>query len=71
MFNEKYLKTEVKSYDGKINVNFHENRIPKEGLHGLFLSVIFIYSVVKMGKNYYFIWVKKIHKYFWKSVSML
>ena len=29
--NEKYLKAEIKSYNGKINTNFHSNKIPKEG----------------------------------------
>ena len=29
--NEKYLKLEIKSYNGKINPNFHKNKIPREG----------------------------------------
>ena len=29
--NEKYLKAEIKSYNGKINTNFHSNKMPKEG----------------------------------------
>ena len=29
MCNEKYLKAEIKSYNGKINTNFHNNKIPK------------------------------------------
>ena len=28
---EKYLKAKVKSYNGKINTNFHNNKMPKEG----------------------------------------
>ena len=31
VYNEKYLKTKIKSYNGKINTNFYENKIPKEG----------------------------------------
>ena len=31
VYNEKYLKAKVKSYNGKINTNFHKNKIPKEG----------------------------------------
>ena len=27
---EKYLKTKIKSYQGKINKNFHRDKIPKE-----------------------------------------
>ena len=29
-YNEKYLKAKIKSYNGKVNTNFHNNRIPKE-----------------------------------------
>ena len=29
--NEKYIKTKIKSYNGKINTNFHNNNIPEEG----------------------------------------
>ena len=28
--NEKYLEAKIKSYNGKINTNFHNNKIPKE-----------------------------------------
>ena len=28
--NEKYLKTKIQPYDGKINTNFYNNKIPKE-----------------------------------------
>ena len=31
LYNEKYLKTKIKSYNGKTNPNFHNNKIPKEG----------------------------------------
>ena len=31
VYNEKYLKTKIKSYNGKINTNFYNNKIPKEG----------------------------------------
>ena len=31
VYNEKYLKTEIKSYNGKSNTNFHNNKILKEG----------------------------------------
>ena len=30
VYNEKYLKTKIKSYNGNINTNFHNNKIPKE-----------------------------------------
>ena len=28
-----YLKTKTKSYDGKIDTNFHDDEMPKEGSH--------------------------------------
>ena len=31
VYDEKYLKTKMKSYKGKINTTFHNNKIPKEG----------------------------------------
>ena len=30
VYNEKYLKINIKSYEKKINTNFHNNKIPKE-----------------------------------------
>ena len=29
VYNEKYPKAKIKSYNGKINTNFHNNKIPK------------------------------------------
>ena len=31
VYNEKYLKAKIKSCSGKINTNFHNNKIPREG----------------------------------------
>ena len=31
VYNEKYIKTKIKYYNGKINTNFHNNKISKEG----------------------------------------
>ena len=45
MLNELYLKTEIKCYEGKINQNFLENGVPKEGTNQ--------WSFLTMGKNYY------------------
>ena len=42
VYNKKYLKTRIKSYKGKINTNFLNNKIPKEGSQCIFLSVILI-----------------------------
>ena len=52
-YNKKYLKTKIKSYNGKIDTNFHNNKIPKEESRCICLTVILIYSVFRTGKNYY------------------
>ena len=31
VYNEKYLKAKIKSYNEKMNTNFYNNKIPKEG----------------------------------------
>ena len=52
VYNEKYLKAKVKSY-GKINTNFHNNKIPKEDSQRICLLVILIDSVFRTGNKYY------------------
>ena len=49
--NEKYLKPKIKSYNGKINTNFHNNKIPRESSKFICLSVILIDSVFRTGKK--------------------
>ena len=53
MYNKKYSKTKIISYDGRKNTNFHNNEMFKEGSHCVYSSVILIDSVFKMAKNYY------------------
>ena len=43
VYNEKNLQAKVKSYNGKINTNVHNNKIPKEGSQIICLP----------GKSYY------------------
>ena len=52
-YNEKYLKTKIKSYNGKINTIFHNNKIPKEGSQSIRLLVALIDSVHRKDKDYY------------------
>ena len=47
LYNEKYLKAKIKSYNGKINTNFRSNNKPKEGSQFIFLSVLLIDSLLK------------------------
>ena len=51
VYNKKYLKTDIKSYYGKINTNFYYNKISKEGSQYICLSVILIDSVFKTDKS--------------------
>ena len=51
VYNKKYLKAKIKSYSGKINTNFHNNKIPKEGSQFICLLVTLIDSVFGKGKN--------------------
>ena len=53
VYNEKYIKAKTKPYNGKINTNFHNNKILKEGSQCICLSVILIDSVYKKDKNHY------------------
>ena len=52
VYNEKYLKAKIKSFNSKIRANFHDNKIPKEGSQFICLSVIFMDFVFRTGKNY-------------------
>ena len=70
----------MKSYNRKINTNFHNNKIPKEGLKFTFLSVILINSVFRTDKNYYpeifleeckyIVKEKKMLKYFTEDIEI-
>ena len=53
VYNEKYLRARIKSYKGKINTNFHNNKIPKEGSQYICLPEILIDSVYRKDKNHY------------------
>ena len=53
VYNEKYLKTKIKFYDGKINTNSHGDKVPKERSQRVSLSVILIDSIFRTGKNYH------------------
>ena len=53
VYHEKYPKPKIKSYNGKINTNFRNNKIPTEGSQFICLSVISINSVFRNSKKYY------------------
>ena len=51
VFNEKYLKAKINSYNGKINTNVYNNKTPKERSQCIFSSAILIDSVFRTGKT--------------------
>ena len=53
VYNEKCLKTKIKTYEGKTNTILHSDKKPKEGSHCTCPSVIFIDSVLGAVENYY------------------
>ena len=53
VYDKKYLKLEIKSYGGKISTTLHDNGLPNEGSHCIFLLVIWVDFVFKIGKYYY------------------
>ena len=53
LYNKKYQRMKIKSYEGKVCKNFHDGGIHKEGSYCIFLSVILIDFVFKISKYYY------------------
>ena len=52
VYNEK-LKTKIKSYAGKVNTIFHNDKMPREVSHCLRLSMVLIGFASQIGKNVY------------------
>ena len=53
IYNPVYLKIKIKCYGEKLSTNYHNDRIPRESSHCIYLSVILIDSVFKIGENCY------------------
>ena len=45
------MKLKIKPYNGKINTNFHNEKLPKEGSQFICLSVILIDSIFRTGNG--------------------
>ena len=50
-YNNIFLKSKTKPYEGKVNANFNEDKVLKEGSQCICLSVILIDSGFSTGKN--------------------
>ena len=53
VYDEKYLKTKVKEYDGVIKTNSLGKGVPKENMHYTCIACITIDSVMKMDEKYF------------------
>ena len=53
IYDEKYIKTKVKTFNNVINTVFSNNEIPKERNHYTCIAVINIDSVMKIDKKNY------------------
>ena len=51
--NNKYIKTKIKLYGGKINTNFQDKQIPIENKPYKCLSLIILDSIIRANKKYY------------------
>ena len=51
VYDETYIKTKVREFDGKIKTNFLGNKVPKENMHYTSIACINIDSGMKMEKK--------------------
>ena len=51
IYDEKYLKTKIREYDGVIRTSFLGNDVPKENMHYTCIACITIDSVMRMEKK--------------------
>ena len=50
---DKYIKTKIKMYGGRVSTNFHDKKEPKENASYKCLSLIMLDSVIRANKKYY------------------
>ena len=53
IYNDKYIKTKVKTFSGVINTLFSDNKIPKGENHNICIAAICVDSILKMDKKNY------------------
>ena len=72
VYDEKYIKTKVKEFDGKIKTNILGNEVPKVNMHYTCIACIAIDSVMSMRmnkKNYPQVYLEE-RKYKAKKIQM-
>ena len=50
---DKYMKTKIKIYGGRVNTNFQGKKVPKENASYKCLSLIMLDSVIRVNQKYY------------------
>ena len=69
-YDEKYIKTKVREFNGVIKTNFLSDEVPKENKHHTYIACITIDSVMRMEKeNYPQVYLEKC-KYRIKKTKM-
>ena len=63
VYDEKYIKTKVKEFNGVVKTNFLSDKIPKEGVHYPCIACITIDFVMRMKKK------RTAHKFIYKNAS--
>ena len=53
IYDDKYIKIKVKTFNNSINTTFSGDEIPKERIHYVCISAICIYSVLRTDKKNY------------------
>ena len=53
IYENKYLKSKVREFDGDIKTNFLNNGLPKENTYYTYIACITIHSVLRMNKKKY------------------
>ena len=70
IYNKKYIKAKMKTFNGVVNAIFCYDKTPKENVHYTCRAVISIDSVVKMDKNNYPQVYLEVFKYNIKKKNM-
>ena len=50
IYDEKYIKAKVKTFNSVVNIAFSEDKIPKENIHYICIAAISIDSVMKINE---------------------
>ena len=69
VYEQKYLKTKVREYEGVIKTNFLGNSLPKENVHYTCIACLSIDSVIKTNKKNYLLVYLEECKYKVKKIK--